>query len=45
MPKALHAKLKRDVERLHPNWSQERKDAWVYSTLDKIEKLRKQKRK
>ncbi len=45
MPKELHAKLKRDVERLHPGWSQERKDAWVYGTLNKIEKLRKQKKK
>lgn len=43
MPKALHDKLRRDVNRLHPEWSQERKDAWVYSTLRKIERLRKQK--
>lgn len=35
MPKALERKLKRQVNREHPNWSEERKDAYVYGTLRK----------
>jgi len=35
MPKAFERKLKRDVNKKHPGWSKEKKDAWVYGTLRK----------
>lgn len=35
MPKAEERKLKQEVEKLHPSWPQERKDAYVYGTLRK----------
>jgi hypothetical protein len=33
MPKALEEQLKRNVNQKHPEWSKERKDAYVYGTL------------
>ena len=41
VPKKLHDKLKREVEKEHPNWSQERKDAYVYGTMNKVERKKK----
>lgn len=38
MPKALEEKLKRNVNNRHPEWSKERKDAYVYGTLNKVER-------
>lgn len=35
MPEALERRLRVQVNRLHPNWSKERKDAYVYGTLRK----------
>ena len=35
MPKKLEKELKREVEKKHPNWSEKRKDAYVYGTLRK----------
>ncbi len=35
MPKKLEQKLKRQVAKKHPGWSQERKDAYIYGTLRK----------
>lgn len=35
MPKKLERQLKRQVNQDHPNWSEERKDAYVYGTLRK----------
>ena len=35
MPKKLEQKLKRQVEKEHPGWSEERKDKYVYGTLRK----------
>lgn len=35
MPKALHDKLKREVNRKHPNWSKERKNKYIYGTMQK----------
>jgi len=35
MPKALEQKLKRQVEKKHPGWSEERKDKYIYGTLRK----------
>ena len=35
MPKALETKLRRQVNKKHPNWSKKRKDAYVYGTLRK----------
>lgn len=35
MPKALEIKLRRQVNREHPNWSEARRDAYVYGTLRK----------
>ena len=35
MPKKMEQALKREVEKKHGNWSQERKDAYVYGTLRK----------
>ena len=35
MPKKLERKLKRQINREHPEWSQDRKDAYVYGTLRK----------
>lgn len=43
MPKKLHDKLKRQVESEHPSWSKKRKDAYVYGTMNKVEKHKKQK--
>lgn len=37
MPKAVEEQLKRDVNARHPEWSKERKEAYVYSTLRKVE--------
>jgi hypothetical protein len=45
MPKEVHDRLVRQVNREHPGWSQKRKDAYVYSTLNKIDKAKKRKRK
>lgn len=36
MPKEKERKLRRQVNRDHPDWSQERKDAYVYDTLRKM---------
>ena len=36
MPKALEQKLKKEVNKKHPNWSEERKNAYVYGTLQKV---------
>ena len=33
MPKFLEKKLRKEVNEKHPNWSEERKDAYVYGTL------------
>jgi hypothetical protein len=33
MPKKLEHELREEVERKYPNWSQKRKDAYVYGTL------------
>ena len=33
MPKKLEQELRAEVEREHPNWSQERKDAYVYGAM------------
>lgn len=38
MPKKLHDKLKREVEKKHPDWSKEHKDRYVYGTINKVEK-------
>lgn len=35
MPKKLERELKQEVEKKHPNWSEKRKDAYVYGTLRK----------
>ena len=35
MPKKMEAELKREVAKKHPNWSKERKDAYVYGTMRK----------
>lgn len=35
MPKQMEKDLKREVEKKHPDWSQERKDAYVYGTMRK----------
>lgn len=44
MPKKMHDKLKREVEKEHPSWSQEHKDKYVYGTMHKIEKRKRQKK-
>lgn len=44
MPKALHRKFKRQATK-HPEWSEERKNAYIYGTLDKVEKRRRKKKK
>jgi hypothetical protein len=33
MPKKLEEDLRREVNSKHPDWSQERKDAYVYGTM------------
>lgn len=33
MPKELENRLKRQVNKKHPEWSQERKDAYCYGVL------------
>lgn len=38
MPKALEEQLKRNVNNRHPDWSKERKDAYVYGTIRKVER-------
>jgi hypothetical protein len=43
MPKALHDKLKREAAK-HPEWSEERKDRYVYGTLQKHEDKKKGKK-
>lgn len=35
MPVALERKLRRQVNRLHPQWSKKRKNAYVFGTLRK----------
>jgi hypothetical protein len=35
MPQQLERELKAKVNRLHPNWSEERKNAYIYSVLRK----------
>ena len=35
MPKELEKKLKRQVEKEHPDWSEKRKNAYIYGTLRK----------
>jgi len=35
MPKQMEEDLKREVETKHPDWSKERKDAYVYGVLRK----------
>jgi hypothetical protein len=35
MPKRLEKELRARIRRLHPKWSQERKDAYIYGTLRK----------
>jgi hypothetical protein len=35
MPKVMERKLRRQVNKEHPGWSDERKDAYVYGTLRK----------
>jgi len=35
MPAKLERELRAEVNRLHPNWSEERKDTYVYGTLRK----------
>lgn len=35
MPKKMEEDLKREVNSKHPNWSQERKDKYVYGTMRK----------
>lgn len=35
MPKQMEEELKREVNSKHPDWSQERKDAYVYGTMRK----------
>lgn len=38
MPKAQEEQLKRNVNARHPDWSKERKDAYVYGTLNKVKR-------
>ena len=38
MPKKLHDKLKREVEKNHPSWSEEHKNKYIYGTIKKVEK-------
>jgi len=33
MPKILEKKLREEVNKKHPNWTEERKNAYVYGTL------------
>lgn len=35
MPKQLERELRAKVNRLHPDWSEERKNAYIYSILRK----------
>jgi len=35
VPAKLERELKAEVNRLHPNWSEERKNAYIYGTLRK----------
>jgi hypothetical protein len=35
MPKALERKLKQEVNKKHPNWSEERKNAYIFGVLRK----------
>jgi hypothetical protein len=35
MPKKMERKLRAQVNKSHPSWSKERKDAYVYGTLRK----------
>ena len=35
MPKKLGRKIKAYVNKLHPGWSEEKKDAYIYSVLRK----------
>jgi len=44
VPKALHDKLKREAAK-HKDWSEERKDRYVYGTLSKVEEEKKRKGK
>lgn len=41
MPKAVEEQLKRDVNQKHPEWSKERKEAYVYGTLRRVEQRHK----
>ena len=43
MPKELHDKLKREAAK-HKDWSEERKDRYVYGTMAKIEEKKKGKK-
>jgi hypothetical protein len=45
MPKALHDKLKRQVEKDHPSWSQEHKDRYIYGTMNRVEEQKKKGKK
>jgi len=36
MPEALKKKLREEVNKKHPNWSEERKNAYVYGTLQRV---------
>lgn len=38
MPKKLEEELFREVNKKHPNWSQDRKNAYVYSIMNSIKK-------
>ena len=45
MPKALHRKLARSAKKAGLKPGSERSDAYVYGTMDKIEKAKARKRK
>lgn len=36
MPKLLELKLRREVEKKHPEWSKGRKDAYIFGTMYKL---------
>lgn len=35
MPKKMEKELKEEVNKKHPEWSQEKKDAYIYGTMRK----------
>jgi hypothetical protein len=35
MPEKMEKELRKEVEKKHPNWSKEKKDAYIYGTMRK----------